>query len=171
MTPERAAYLKAYYATPRGKEVRKAALKRHNATPKARERRAEYQRTGKGRAASKKYTASYRGVLRAIIKRASGRHSERWPDAPYILTLTDLVEMWRRQDGLCALTGLKMTWGQGRIRPTSMSLDRVNSERGYTLDNVRLICHSVNAFRGDGTDAEMLTIARALVAFADNKRG
>jgi len=48
-----------------------------------------------------------------------------------------------------------------------MSLDRIDNSQGYVIGNVRLICYSINAFRANGTDAEMIAIARAIVATAD----
>ena len=82
-------------------------------------------------------------------------------------TIEDLMQKWRKQKGLCALTGLKMTWGQGKVLPTSISIDRIDPEKGYSADNLRLICHAVNAFRGRMSDAQMLEMARAIVAKAD----
>lgn len=78
-------------------------------------------------------------------------------------TIEDLMQKWRDQDGRCALTGIKMTWGQGTVLPTSLSLDRIDWRKGYSADNIRLICHAVNAFRGRMSDTEMIEMARAIV--------
>lgn len=64
--------------------------------------------------------------------------------------------------------GIKMTWAQGKVLPTSISLDRIDHTQGYSSDNLRLICHAVNAFKGQMTDAEMLVMARAIIAKADD---
>lgn len=80
------------------------------------------------------------------------------------VTEEELMVLWLKQDKRCALSGVVMTWGHGRIEPTSMSIDRINQDEGYTLDNVRLVCHAANAFRGRMTDAEMLAMAKAIVA-------
>lgn len=166
MTPKQAAYLKSYYQTPRGREVRANALKKYNATPKGRAARREYQQTGKGRAASKKYCQSYRGILRAAFRRVEIRHLERWPNDPTTLTFPDLIELWRKQEGCCALSGIEMTWGRGSMHATSLSVDRLDNSIGYHLHNIRLVCQAVNAMRGNGSDAEVLAIAKAIVAYA-----
>ena len=85
------------------------------------------------------------------------------------VSITDiyLFELWESQEGRCAISGLQMTWGKGRIEPTSISLDRINSKLGYEADNVRLVCHAVNCFRGRMLDYEMIEIARTIVAYAD----
>lgn len=78
-------------------------------------------------------------------------------------TIDDLMEMFTRQGGLCAVTGLKMTWAQGKVLPTSISLDRIDPNGGYSAVNLRLVCQSVNAFRGRMTDDEMFHMALAIV--------
>jgi len=83
------------------------------------------------------------------------------------LTIEDLLALWRNQNGRCVLTGITMTWGTGRIEPTSMSVDRIDPQIGYSKENVRLICHSVNMFRGNMTDKEMLTMAKTMIAYQD----
>jgi hypothetical protein len=60
-----------------------------------------------------------------------------------------------------------MTWGRGKVTATSISLDRIDADGGYTAGNVRLLCHAVNAFRGRMSDSEMIAMARAIVAKAD----
>lgn len=79
------------------------------------------------------------------------------------ITTDDIFQMWVDQDARCALSGLKMTWGGGKIQPTTLSMDRIDPSRGYFLDNVRLVCHSVNMFRGQMNDAQLLEIAEAIV--------
>ena len=57
-----------------------------------------------------------------------------------------------------------MTWQRGKILPNSLSMDRIRPGEGYTRDNIRLVCHSVNMFRGNYDDATLLTMAKAIVA-------
>jgi len=56
-----------------------------------------------------------------------------------------------------------MTWAQGKVLPTSITLDRINPDKGYTRRNVRLVCHAVNSFRGRMKDKEMLQMAKQIV--------
>ncbi len=79
------------------------------------------------------------------------------------VTLDQLMVIWESQGGRCAISGIVMTWAQGRLLPTSITLDRKDPSKGYSADNIRLLCHAVNSFRGLMTDAEMLTMARAIV--------
>lgn len=79
------------------------------------------------------------------------------------MTLDDLVKMYERQSGKCLLTGIQMTRLGGKTLATSISIDRIESAKGYTPDNVRLICHAVNAFKGAWSDELMLDTAEALL--------
>lgn len=83
------------------------------------------------------------------------------------ITLDQLADLFAAQEGRCALSGATMTWGQGRVTATSISLDRIDTDGDYTAGNVRLLCYAVNAFRGRMSDSEMIAMARAIVAKAD----
>ncbi len=82
-------------------------------------------------------------------------------------TLSDLLGMWERQQGCCAVSGVPLTWGKGNYFPTSISIDRIDCTEGYTVSNIRLVCYAVNAFKGRWSDDHMIEIARAIVAKAD----
>lgn len=101
-------------------------------------------------------------VFRMAIHNARAR-------APVALMKADLWDMWNKQQGRCALTGIQMTWAKGKIMPTSISLDRIEPSLGYQVGNVRFICHAVNAFKGGGNDEQVLIMARAIVAQADRE--
>lgn len=74
------------------------------------------------------------------------------------------MEVFNTQNKTCALTKLPLKWATGNNSdPFNMSLDRIDNTKGYELGNVRLVLLCVNSFRMKMTDAEMLTIAKALV--------
>ncbi len=82
-------------------------------------------------------------------------------------TLSDVLGLWEKQRGCCAVSSLPMTWGKGNFFPTSISIDRIDPTEGYTASNIRLVCYAVNAFKGRWSDDHMIEIARAIVAKAD----
>lgn len=69
-----------------------------------------------------------------------------------------LVKMYHTQNGLCALTNIKMEhrWSD----PCSISLDRIDSSLGYTENNVQLVCQWVNLAKNNFTNADVLTFLR-----------
>ena len=83
----------------------------------------------------------------------------------------DLTADWavKTYTGFCSLTDIPFivaargAVGKSGGRPYSPSIDRINPLKGYTQDNCRWVLFAVNSFKGIMTDAEMLTIARALV--------
>lgn len=85
------------------------------------------------------------------------------------ITINELIGLWEAQKGMCAVSGIKMTWGYGNQNkkklPTSVSIDRIDNLRGYEFGNVRLICDAYNSFRGQMSDDEMFEMAEALCCF------
>ena len=64
------------------------------------------------------------------------------------LTLSFLKSLLEQQNGLSAFSGVPMTWGSnmGKVH-THISIDRIDSTRGYEEDNVHLVCRIVNIMK------------------------
>ena len=56
-----------------------------------------------------------------------------------------LLEVWNKQNGSCAYTGLPLLLKANH--PESVSLDRIDSQIGYLKGNVQLICFVVNKMK------------------------
>ena len=95
-----------------------------------------------------------KNLRRALQRRPTENH----------VTVHELVEIFNKQGGRCALSGIVMTWAKASYLPTSMSIDRIDCNIGYTRDNVRLICYAINCFRGRWSDEVVLAMAKAIVA-------
>lgn len=55
------------------------------------------------------------------------------------LDMEDLTGLWIRQRGRCVITGIPMSFETSSDRnPRSCSVDRIRSDGGYTLNNIRL---------------------------------
>lgn len=68
-------------------------------------------------------------------------------DFSFNLTLKDLADLWLAQQGRCSITGFIMNFDSGSIQvrnPYRCSVDRINSTRGYTSSNIRLLTHWAN---------------------------
>jgi hypothetical protein len=133
--------------------------------PCSRIRAANWEAKNKDKAASRRLAWRQKSPRQSINVSLLGALKRRPCDNP--ATLNELMAMWETQGGLCAMSGVKMTWAQGKVLPTSITLDRIDPFGDYTIDNVRLLCHAVNSFRGRMSDAEMISMARAIVAKAD----
>jgi hypothetical protein len=65
------------------------------------------------------------------------------------------AELQRRIDaGYCELSGVAFDLSPGR-KATSPSLDRCDPKAGYLPNNVRVICHALNAALGDWGEAAL----------------
>ncbi len=82
------------------------------------------------------------------------------------LTEADMVRLWDRCGGVCSLSGLpfsgeKIGTGKAR-RPYYPSLDRIDSELPYSVDNCRLVLQAVNFALNRFGDEVFRTIAQAV---------
>jgi hypothetical protein len=67
----------------------------------------------------------------------------------------DLLELWFKQAGCCAITGLELNWksvgaaGRGNKAHFSPSVDRIDSRGNYVPDNIQIVANVVNRMKGD----------------------
>lgn len=129
-------------------------------------RSVKWQRENKDKIAYKRWEYRKSSPRWSLGSNLKGALARRPTDNP--ASIDDVMAMWDGQEGKCALTGIPMTWAQGKVTSTSITIDRVDWEKGYSVDNIRLICHAINSFRGRMSDEEMLAMARTLIAKADD---
>jgi hypothetical protein len=72
-----------------------------------------------------------------------------------LLPLDAVMAMYSAQGGLCAVSGCPMTISiRGGRNLTNISIDRIDSSRGYAMDNIQLVCLVVNLMKLDMTQEE-----------------
>jgi len=79
------------------------------------------------------------------------------------LSLEFLAELWLRQQGRCAISRMIMSFESGTSRdknPWGCSIDRIDSNKGYYKDNIRLVTHCVNNARNVWPDSVLETMVR-----------
>ena len=76
----------------------------------------------------------------------------------------EVLEIYKNQKGLCALTGREMTHiqGEGRIR-TNISIDRIDSNRGYLKENIQLVCADVNKAKQELSISEFKNLCKMVL--------
>lgn len=86
------------------------------------------------------------------------------------LDLEFLMYLWNKQNGKCALTGLDMTYKfyEGRVN-TNVSVDRIDSSKGYTRDNVQLVCMAANQMKNDLSMSELLDMCERILSLEREK--
>lgn len=91
-----------------------------------------------------KQDSTFNYLLRQILRRKIGKLQSCKIDIAY------LKQLWESQRGICPYTGLKMifpTHWKEMTRVHSLekvSLDRIDSSRGYVKGNVEFVCLGVN---------------------------
>ena len=87
------------------------------------------------------------------------------------VTKKDLIEIYHNQRGICPLSKVKMTYkaGVGGL-PTNLSIDRINSKKGYTKKNTRFVCHIINILRLDLSDMQFLNLCKKIVSYGGKNK-
>jgi len=79
------------------------------------------------------------------------------------LTADYLKKIAHECDYICPMTGFKMLQGLKRNNPFSMSIDRINPDKGYTKENVRLVAYCYNLARSNWGDDFTLEMCQRVV--------
>lgn len=98
-----------------------------------------------------------------VIQNAKVRNLE------VLITIFDCEDLWIKQKGICALSGLEITYpkrirykdekGKNRMKyEGTASLDRIDSSLGYTLDNIQWIDKRINVMKMDMGDDEFINM-------------
>lgn len=75
------------------------------------------------------------------------------------ITKEDIEKLYLEQNGSCSLTGVEMTYidsprvsNDGKLKKANyknLSIDRVDSSKVYSLDNIQLVCCIINRVKLD----------------------
>lgn len=86
------------------------------------------------------------------------------------LDIEFLLYLWSKQNGKCALTDVPMTYKfyEGRVN-TNLSIDRIDSAKGYTRDNVQLVTMAANQMKNDLTIDELVDMCKRIIEVAGEK--
>lgn len=92
---------------------------------------------------------SPRAYMRSVVNKA--RYGAKKRNLSFTINIDDVMEIYRKQKGFCALSGVRMTYnrdGSGR-KDMNCSLDRIEQNGGYTTKppNVQLVCLRVNIMK------------------------
>lgn len=104
------------------------------------------ENAGKYKEAKYTYYKSERGRIVDLYRSAKRRAKNK--NIVFELSTQWIEELWTKQNGKCALTQIEFLIPQertgGKASPFAPSIDRIDCSKGYTKDNVRLVCVAVN---------------------------
>ena len=68
--------------------------------------------------------------------------------------------------GFCVETGIEFIYEKQerfKCHPFSPSVDRIDSTKGYTKDNIRMVIWQYNLMKGEMTDEELLNVCKRII--------
>lgn len=78
------------------------------------------------------------------------------------ITLEGIWDMYIGQDRKCALSGLPIYFGETGTCPTTASLDRIDSSKGYIKGNVQWVHKRINIMKNRFSQDEFVAFCRAV---------
>lgn len=99
-----------------------------------------------------------------IFSQAKARSKKRGHDST--LSKPDFDKIIRRSNGFCEVTGVPFSdakYSGSKRRPFSASIDRIDSGKGYSYENCRLVCLAVNFAMSEWGDEVINILAKGIV--------
>ena len=78
----------------------------------------------------------------------------------FTIDLEYLEKLFDEQEGKCKYTGVKLIQSKNKIN--SMSIDRIDSNKGYIMGNVVFTSAIVNTMKNDLTEDDFLTVIKLI---------
>ena len=72
----------------------------------------------------------------------------RWRKLEFNLKIEDIWNLYLKQNKKCALSGIEILFDNNRGKTTA-SLDRIDSSKGYIIDNVQWVHKDINQMKSD----------------------
>ena len=90
----------------------------------------------------------------------------------------DIIDIYNTQSSKCCITNINMKYsimkerkegGPHILNPYNMSIDRINSKKGYVKNNIQLVCAFVNRIKLDMSSLDMYELANKVKQWAMQK--
>ena len=125
--------------------------------------------------AMQKYACSFGGYINKLYLDIKHNLKKRAKDLELSITPDDIILLYHQQEGKCKLSGIKMTHigYQGndahKLNKWNISVDRIDSSKGYAKDNIQLLCGIVNKMKTDMNDVELLLLCNDIITTKSNE--
>jgi hypothetical protein len=106
-------------------------------------------------------TLDLEGAIRYKIYQATYRSKQK--HRQFNLTITDVKNQWIKQNGKCFYTGMELTTLPNHHN--YLSIDRYDSSKGYSADNIVLCSHIINLMKKDLTEQEFRSYCQLVVDY------
>lgn len=91
----------------------------------------------------------FKTVAMQILKGRTKKIQIQWHDTDAFAN--EIKRLYKKQNGLCAITGepLELILGKSKANPDRLSVDRIDSSKGYIRGNIWVIKWYVNCMKSD----------------------
>ena len=113
-----------------------------------------------------KQNATIEGRARIFLRNAKNSAVKRGQE--FFLTIQDVVQCWNKQAAFCAYSGRKMTLDAGHLN--TVSIERINSDVGYTPENTVLVCQAINRMKSDFGYEDFYSLCKDVAVFLGDDR-
>lgn len=82
------------------------------------------------------------------------------------LTVEYLIDLYYQQNGLCHYTGVPMVfgWVDGKIHSNTLSLDKIDPDKGYVIGNVAWCTYLVNTMKQNLSKNEFMNTISGIIS-------
>ena len=104
----------------------------------------------------------YKNINALLYKKMhQARYNAKKRGKEFNLTIEDLISLAKLQHNICAVSKVKMAHCRHN-KWANVSIDRIDNNKGYTPDNIRLVCSAVNSMRNRMSDEELFWWAKQI---------
>lgn len=100
-----------------------------------------------------------------LSKFESYRHGAKIRNMVFNIKIEEVWSLFLKQNRKCALTGWDINFGKS----ISASIDRIDSKKGYTSDNIQLIHKDINILKMDWPESFLFDASKAIFLMNQNK--
>ena len=108
-----------------------------------------------------KQNATIQGRAKIFLQNARKSAAKRQQE--FSLSIEDVVSCWNDQNQVCAYSGRQMTLEAGKLN--TVSIERIDSKKGYTPDNTILVCQAINRMKSDFSFEDFYDLCRDVADF------
>lgn len=117
-------------------------------------------------------SSTLEGFTKRLIHDIRNNNKKRAKDLELSITHLDIIDLYNKQKGKCALTGKILKHNAYNVKGNNhiinnwnISVDRIDSNKGYTKDNVQLVGAIINRMKTDLTDDYFILFCQCVSSF------
>ena len=99
---------------------------------------------------------------------ASWRLGAKARNIDFLITIEEAWEIFVKQGGKCALTGIEINFRKGENRIQTASLDRIDSSKSYTKENSQWVHKEINRMKGRLPEKDFFEYCNSVVKWNMN---